>query len=345
MSFTATPLSVRIGAWIAGRHGVEHGEVLLDRRRVYILPTRAGMAFGVAMFVLLIGSINYMLQLGYLLTFMVTSIAIVGMYHTHRNLARCTVRGQRADKVFVGDAATFELVLANPTAEARYALHLNLLPEVASSSLLRALLRPAPDARPDAPPGVWIDIVADGARYVELTLPATQRGRLRCPRVRIETRFPFGLWQAWAYTTPSLTATVYPKPEDDAPPIPLMPGTSSDGTGVATSGDDFAGVRPYQPGDPQKMIAWKLAARSDDLSVKLFDAPAGGELVLDFAALPTLLDLEAKLSRLARWVLEADAAQARFGLALPGQLIAPNRGAAHREQCLTALALFRDTGR
>jgi uncharacterized protein (DUF58 family) len=345
VSFTATPLSVRIGAWIAGRRGVEHGEVLLDRRRVYILPTRAGLAFGVAMLVLLIGSINYMLQLGYLLTFLVTSIAIIGMYHTHRNLARCTVRGQRADKVFVGDVATFGLALANPTAEARYALHLNLLPEAPSTSLLHALLRPAPDARPDAPPGVWVDIVADGARQVELTLPATRRGRLPCPRVRIETLFPFGLWQAWAYTTPALTAIVYPRPEEDAPPAPLMPGSSSDGTGVATSGDDFAGVRPYQAGDPQKMIAWKLAARSDELSVKLFDAPAGGELVLDFAVLPAQLDLEAKLSRLARWVLEADAAQARFGLALPGQTIAPNRGVAHREQCLTALALFGDGGR
>ena len=88
---------------------------------------------------------------------------------------------------------------------------------------------------------------------------------------------------------------------DDAPPVPLMPGHTSDGSGVATSGDDFAGVRPYQAGDPQKMIAWKLAARSDELSVKLFDAPAGGELVLDFDTLPFNLDLESKLSRLARW--------------------------------------------
>jgi uncharacterized protein (DUF58 family) len=175
-----------------------------------------------------------------------------------------------------------------------------------------------------------------------LTLAATRRGRLRCPRVRIETRFPFGLWQAWAYTTPALTAIVYPRPEEDAPPVPLMPGESSDGTGIATSGDDFAGVRPYQPGDPLKRVAWRLAARSDDLSVKLFDAPSGGELVLDFDGLPSQLSLEERMSRLARWVLEADAAQARYGLALPGTRIAPNRGAAHRDQCLTALALFRD---
>ena len=65
-------------------------------------------------------------------------------------------------------------------------------------------------------------------------------------------------------------------------------------------GDDFAGVRPYQPGDAQKLIAWRLAARSDELSVKQFEAAGGGELMLDFDTLPPAMDLEARLSRLAR---------------------------------------------
>jgi uncharacterized protein (DUF58 family) len=99
-------------------------------------------------------------------------------------------------------------------------------------------------------------------------------------------------------------------------------------------------VRPYQNGDPQKMIAWKLAARSDDLSVKLFDAEAGGELVLDYLSLPTALDVETRLARLARWVLDAEAAHMKYGLRLPTEAIAPGSGAEHRARCLTALALF-----
>ncbi len=67
MSITANPLTLRITSWIAGRQGSEAGDVLLDRRRVYILPTVPGLAFGAAVLVLLIGSINYSLQLGYLL--------------------------------------------------------------------------------------------------------------------------------------------------------------------------------------------------------------------------------------------------------------------------------------
>ena len=332
MSITSHPLSVRIGDWIAGNRGIEHGEVLLDRKRVYILPTRAGMVFGAAMLVLLVGSINYALQLGFLLTFLVTSIALVGMYHTHRNLARVTLRAQRADNVFAGDIATFELLVTNPTPEARLSLHfgfaLRLKRKVDRKRASREL------------PGDWVDVPARGSAVARLGLPTRRRGRLSCPRVRVETRFPFGLWQAWAYYAPPLSVVVFPQPEADAPPLPVAGGSGREGAGLASSGEDFAGVRPYQAGDPQKMIAWRLAARSDDLSVKLFESPTGSEIALDYAQLPDHLDTEARLSRLTRWVLMAEAAQLRYALALPGTSIDLGSGTAHRERCLVALALL-----
>lgn len=333
MSITTHPWSVKIGGWIAGRDAVEYGEVLLDRKRVYILPTRAGALFGAAMVVLLVGSINYGLQLGFLLTFTVASMAVVGMYHTHRNLARITVRGAGAEAVFAGDVISFELALANPTAEARHALNF--------SFVLPTRRRRASFFRSELPSaGPWVDIAAKSGQSVRLPLPTRRRGRRAIPRVRIRTVFPFGLWQAWAYVRPALEAIVYPKPEEDAPSLPMVLGGGESGLGVASTGEDFAGVRPYQNGDPQKMIAWKLAARSDDLSVKLFDAEAGGELVLDYLSLPNALDVETRLARLARWVLDAEAAHMKYGLRLPAEAIAPGSGAEHRARCLTALALF-----
>lgn len=333
MSISTHPLSVRIGDWIAGRKSVEQGEVLLDRKRVYILPTRAGLVFGAAMLVLLVGSINYSLQLGFLLTFLVSSMALVGMYHTHRNLARITLRAQRAENIFAGDVATFELLATNPTPEARLALHF--------AFVMRLKRKPERKRHQHELPGHWVDVPARGTAVARLGLPTRRRGRLACPRVRVETRFPFGLWQAWAYYAPPLSVVVYPAPEAEAPPLPVAGGSGREGAGLAASGDDFAGVRPYQPGDPQKMIAWRLAARSDDLSVKLFESPTGSELALDYDLLPASLETEARLSRLARWVLMAEAAQLRYALALPGLTIDLGSGAAHRERCLTALALFR----
>jgi uncharacterized protein (DUF58 family) len=170
-------------------------------------------------------------------------------------------------------------------------------------------------------------------------LPAPIRGRLPAQRITLETRYPFGLWRAWAYFTPALTAMVYPAPEFDAPALPFTGAGVGDAAGMASSGDDFAGVRPYQPGDAQKMIAWKLAARSDELSVKQFEAAGGGELMLDYIELPEVLGIEGRLSRLTRWVLDADASHMRYGLKLPDAMIFIGSGAAHREHCLTALAL------
>jgi uncharacterized protein (DUF58 family) len=334
VSITANPLTIRITNWIAGRHGPEAGDVLLDRRRVYILPTVPGLTFAAVVLIMLVGSINYSLQLGYLLTFLVASMAVVGMHSTHSNLAQIVLRGVRVESVFAGDVAAFEISATNPTTADRFALRFAFEPRSESFRLFGASSK-------RKRPVVSVELPARGLRAVKVPLAAPQRGRLPAPRITIETRYPFGLWRAWAYLTPALSAMVYPAPEIDAPPLPLLGAGGGDGVGMVASGDDFAGVRPYQPGDPQKMIAWKLAARSDDLSVKQFEAPGGGELMLDYDALPSALGVEARLSRLTRWVLDADAAQARYGLRLPDAMIFIGSGAAHREHCLTALALCK----
>ena len=336
MSVTVHPFTIRVGQWIAGHRGPESGAVLLDRRRVYILPTNPGLLFGAAMLVLLIGSINYSLQLGYVLTFLVTSMAIVGMHTTHANLAQIVLRGVRVEPVFAGDVAVFELTAANPTTVDRFALRFSFIEPTASTHWFSIFRR-----RAERMPSVSYAVPARGDRSVGVPLPAPVRGRLPAPRIVIETRYPFGLWRAWAYLTPALTGLVYPTPEANAPPLPAAGLGGGDGVGLAVSGDDFAGVRPYTPGDPQKMIAWRLAARSDELSVKQFEAQGGGELLLDFEHLPRHLDLESKLSRLARWVLDADVAHMRYGLRLPGSMVFAGSGSQHREHCLSALALYK----
>lgn len=337
MSITAHPIAIRIADWIAGRHGPEAGDVTLDRRRVYILPTAPGLAFGVVTLILLIGSINYMLQLGYLLTFLVASMAVVGMHNTHSNLAQLVLRGVQVEPVYAGDVAAFEITVTNPTTVDRFALRFSFAPPLEPFRFFSRSF--GQSAREQERPTITIECPARGLRTVSVTLPAPLRGRLPAPRMTIETRYPFGLWRAWAYLTPALTAMVYPAPEMDAPPLPVTGAGYGDTVGVAASGDDFAGVRPYQPGDAPKMIAWRLAARSDDLSVKQFEAAGGGELMLDYGELPDVLGVEGRLSRLTRWVLDADASHMRYGVKLPDAMIFIGSGAAHREHCLTALAV------
>ena len=337
MSIAANALVVRIADWIAGRHGPEAGDVTFDRRRVYILPTKPGLAFGVVTLILLVGSINYMLQLGYLLTFLVASMAVVGMHSTHSNLSQIVVRGVQVEPVYAGDVAAFEINVTNPTTVDRFALRFAFTPLGEPASFFSRLFRRTPRER--ELPTITIELPARGLRTVAVPLPAPIRGCLPAPRITIETRYPFGLWRAWAYLTPALTAMVYPAPEFDAPPLHFTGAGVGEAVGMSSSGDDFAGVRPYQPGDAHKMIAWKLAARSDELSVKQFEAAGGGELMLDYGELPEVLGIEGRLSRLTRWVLDADASHMRYGLKLPDAMIFTGSGTAHREHCLTALAV------
>jgi uncharacterized protein (DUF58 family) len=259
-------------------------------------------------------------------------MAVVGMHATHSNLVQLVLRGVRVEPVFAGDVAVFEVAVSNPGTLDRFALRFAFNPEPALARGKRNR------GSPSSAPAVSVEVPARGMRTVQVPLPAPDRGRLPARRITVETRFPFGLWRAWAYVTPALEAIVYPKPDEDAPPLPAAEGGRDEATGMAPSGDDFAGVRPYQAGDAQKLIAWRLAARSDDLSVKQFEAAGGGDLMLDFDALPSSLGLERRLSRLTRWVLDADASRMRYGLRLPDAMIDMGSGAQHRDRCLTALA-------
>jgi uncharacterized protein (DUF58 family) len=309
----------RFSNWLYGFTPPERGTVELVHRRVYILPTRLGWFFGGTLGVLLIGSINYALSLGFALTFLLAGLVLAGMVHTARNLARIAVSTGRAEPVFAGESAQFRLYLDGRAAFDRPAI---LARHVASGSQLVV----------DIPPRSTAEVV--------LAVPAPLRGRLPLGRVMLETRFPLGLFRAWSYVEPDARCVVYPRPERS--PLPPFSGEAAAGAlRTQTAGsDDFAGLRGYQRSDSPRHIAWKAVARSEDLLTKQFAGEAAAELWLDAQLLPAALGLEQRLSRLAGWVLAAQSAGAHYGLRLPGVEIAPARGDAHRGACLQALAIY-----
>ena len=309
----------RIANWLYGFTPPERGTVELVHRRVYIVPTRLGWFFGATLLVLLVGSINYALSLGFALTFLLGGLGLVGMVHTARNLARIAVSAGRAEPVFAGESAQFRLFLDGRAAFDRPAI---LARHVQSGAQL------------------VVDIPARGAAEVLLAVAAEKRGRLALGRVMLETRFPLGLFRAWSYVEPDARCVVYPRPERSA--LPPFTGDAAAGTHhtPVPGSDDFAGLRNYQPSDSPRHIAWKAVARSDEMLTKQFAGEAAAELWLDARLLPGSLSFEQTLSRLAGWVLAAERAGAHYGLRLAGVEIAPARGDAHRAACLQALALY-----
>ncbi|HEX7645291.1 MAG TPA: DUF58 domain-containing protein [Burkholderiaceae bacterium] len=313
-------------SWLFQLGGPEPGEVFLKQRRVFIVPSGAGFGLFVMLVVLFIGSVNYTLGLGFVLTFLLASCGVVDMHLTFRNLAHLYLKAGHASTVFAGEEAQFELHLINRYKYGRFAIWLGFYEE------------DMPNIEQAA------DIAPDSSSTVNLHVMTSKRGWLEAPRVRLQTRFPLGLLRSWAYWKPESRALVYPFPEEQAPPLPAVGSETKDGSGQAGT-DDFAGVRAYQPGDAMKHLAWRQIARVDvrdggNLVTKHFEGGAKGELCLDFAQLPYRMDLEQRLSRMTRWVLDAEQQGLPYSFKLAGLNYPSSIGPAHQAACLRALALY-----
>lgn len=293
----------------------------LGQRRIFIIPTRGGLLFALALFVMLLGAINYTLALGHALVFLLVGLGITGMVHTFRNLYGLIITPSRSEPVFAGEMAHFQLTLGNDRQAPRLALELEA----------------------EAGQTVIATVNAEESTKISIPVSARQRGWLELPRIRLSSRYPLGLFVAWSYLQPAMRCLVYPRPINS----PLPPPTATPTHGE-TSGDggqeDFAGFRTRQPADSPRHVAWKASARDAGkrpLLVKQFAGGAQLELKLDWALTDPALPLDSRLSQLAGWVLAAEAAACSYGLALPGLNISPNGGEAHRRRCLEALALFQ----
>jgi uncharacterized protein (DUF58 family) len=293
--------------------------VVLGQRRVYILPTGGGLFYGFTLVLMLLGSINYNLSLGYVLVFLLAGNGMVSMLHTWRNLARTSLRPGKIAPVFAGDIARFRVQVENSGRLTRTSLALEL----------------------SGRPAQYFDVPSYEIAQVDVGVPAPIRGVLYPGRFRLFTTYPLGLFYAWAVVDLDMHCLVYPQPEAGPFALPLAQEASGEGIANGAGEEDFAGLRTFHPGDSPRRIAWKAFARNEVFLSKQFSGGAAATLWLDFSEIPRTLGLEAKLSRLSRWVIEADQAGLRYGLRLPGSDHEPDSGALHRERCLQALALFK----
>lgn len=298
------------------RPKVEHGTVILTQRRIFMLPTRQGLALALLLILMLLGDINYSLSLGYVLTFLLAMMAVMSMLHAFRNLAHLEIHAGHTEPVFTGETARFPLHFNNPGKLARYQL----------------ALRNGDDHT------ISFDAPAEQTSEVYFPLQTSHRGWLQTGRLTLYTVFPLGLFYTWSYLHFDTRCLVYARPLNEA----MLPaGNTPDGTGKRSvaGDDDFAGLRNYVAGDALPHIAWKAYARGLGLQVKQFATQVGEELWLDLADAPDI-ELEEKLSRLTRWVMDAESDGLRYGLRLAGNELPASNGTAHQDECLRRIALF-----
>ncbi len=287
-----------------------------NRHQVYILPTAYGFLFLFILFAMLLGSINYNNNLGFLLVFLLGSITLVSMIHTYRNLLGIELLNVTAKPVFSGKTTLFEF-LFRAGATRRCAIGIKIDKEYT----------------------VFENLDEKSDETIAVNVRARSRGILRPERTVVWSRYPLGLFRAWTVVRPDVSCVVYPKPV--AGPLRTsgqQGGEESGENPVQRGADDFFGLKQYQPGDPVSRISWKSLSKGLGVFTKNFSGAGGMSIILDYDAVNTS-DVELKLSRLTDMVLKAHNMNAEYGLLLPGRTISPGIGERHKHKCLEALAL------
>jgi len=287
-------------------------------RQLRLRLTGYGILFMIVLATMVLGSINYNNNLGFLLSFLLGGMATVSLYHTYKNLTGLHILAVTAKPVFAAETAVFEVLVR------------------AENVPRAAICFSFPQSKV-----THQNINADMLQRVPIRIVADKRGRFNPGPLWIDTQYPLGLFRCIARVSFDVHCLVYPKPI----PAPFVTNThyiALDGKGEKEIPgiDDFQGLQPYQPGEPIEHIYWKAFSKGQGLQMKYFVETAGTTIVFDWNAMNGL-NVEQKLSILCGFVLKAHRFNLAYGLTLPAKTIAPDKGDAHRQACLRALALFR----
>ncbi len=311
----------RFQRWLAAR-GPLTPPFRIAYRQVYILPTRFGVTFAILLVAMLLGSLNYNNNAALLLAFLLATAAQLSTFRTWRNLSGLDIGKLHVQPVFAGETALFRLNIYE------------------RQGFERPILELGSDAAAQATEQHRLTLSAGQSGILELAVPTSRRGWLECPRLRLSSIYPLGLFRAWSWLHPQQRCLVYPQLLQQPPPLPTPASGDGKHNLLPEPDADFAGLRDYRPGDHIKDIAWKATARMGKL-ISREDPPTAYSELLFRLSQTGVRDIEQGLRIVATWVVKAEQNGLRYGLALPGLNIPPDNGAAHRHQCLRGLALWQ----
>jgi uncharacterized protein (DUF58 family) len=289
----------------------------IQRRHFQIRPTRYGYVFILMVLGMFVGSVNYNSNLGFLLAFLLGSMAFVSLVHTCKNIHGVTILSINSRSVFAGQQVKFEFRLKSGGKK-----HVQIGIGFNKGNAIHC------------------DIVEGHNQRVDVCASATSRGLLKPGRLIVFSDYPLGFFSVCANLNLNLECLVYPKPkftEFKTNTESVLRGCEGRSRGLGV--DDFMGLRFYSPGDPLQRISWRASSRGQGLFVKDFKWKNGSSLYLDWHSFKES-GVEHKLSMLCYMILTAHRNDVMYGVRLPGKTIEPDRGDYHRTRCLKALALY-----
>lgn len=283
-------------------------------------PQPLAWAFIGLLIVLLLGAAQYANNLGFFFAFWLAASAMLGLWRARRQLLHLKLQPLPVLASFEGQPARLFLRLQGPPG-------MELEAQPADCPTAQALR------------------LDQATETVTLLLPARQRGVYPLSDLQLYTQDPLGLTRWERHESLRGHYWVYPSPRGERP---LPTATHRDLSNsvkpsmafIHDNQDDFAGLKPYQAGDPPARLHWRALARSGNLQTKHFnnEEQGDGPRILDERML-LALPREARLRQLTAWVLACEAQGEAYSLSLAhGPHLAAGCGPQHQTQALRLLA-------
>lgn len=293
------------------------------RHTIRVLPRPHGLAVFVVGLMAALAPLHHLSVAAFAwVSFMLALLACLFILSQH-NLTHLTLVSARAPAVHANTLATVFLTWACQGGE-RQGLSVDLGTETDAPSFF------------SLQPGL--------AATTTVTLLAPTRGTYILGPLRITSLQPLGLARVFQWFWPQGSLVVYPSPEENGPLWPSEPteqGASEMARPRPTRGDhpdsEDALLRPQRPGDGLHHISWKASARHGALLTRTPSSPTRPPPLFAWSEVAHL-PVEQALSRLTRWVMEADRRGLAYSLSLPAADVGPDRGPPHLHRCLMALA-------
>lgn len=295
------------------RRGREKLPITFGWRRIYVLPSKAGLFFSVIWFLMMLAGLNFNNNMSLMLVFLLFGLAQVVLHKTFFNLRNLRLEQINAEPVFLGEDIKLHLSIAADHEKWQIRCENQLSSDVCN--------------------------ITHDVSELQMLIASKHRGLQAVERVKFLTRFPLGLFTVWVYCLPKEHVLVYPKPESPCPDFPTHGGHEGE-TSTRIKGEELSGIRSYQQGDPIRDIAWKKTAQTNQTWVKEFNQTQGKHLLFDFSQ-TAMNHIESKLSRITAWVLAAEQQQVEYRVMLPGFDSGMATGERHKHHCLQALALYQ----
>jgi|GEM_PF-1290901 len=294
----------------------------IDKKKIYILPTRPGLIFLSVILVIFIGSFNENNNMGLLFSFFLFSLLIFSIKETRNSLLNLKINSVNIENNFAGSKAKTEIFLSSGT-EKKENIQIK-----AKSSFTK------------------IDFIErnSGARAVLFT-DTFKRGIYNYPEITISSHYPYGIFNSWTYLNPPKKQIIWPKPANrgvSATQLKNMQEDNSKNLIKNKNEDEFKGLREYEKGDSIKRISWKAYSRGMGLLIKDFSTEFENEEVNILWDRINIKDTETKLSVICKTILNLESSDIRYGLKIPGFEIKPSKGLRHKNYCLEILAGFKN---